>query len=580
MPPFFYVLIQVIDPAKHSRIMKAISRICTDVMEKRAITMYCLMLTGLPRTRGATALSALLFAALSALSYGPPAHSADAADPAWRNFQHALGERPLIGANAGHELADSAWRPVPEPAARDIDSARFRLGSDLFHEGRLSSGNSVACVTCHAGALSGADRRPVSTGVGGAAGTKNALTVFNAAFNFRQFWDGRVVTLEDQALEPIRNPVEMAHSLDAVLEMLRSDDEYPERFAAVYPDGVTISNMADAIAHFQRINFVRLDTPFQRFLNGEEGALDEPARRGMRRFEQLGCTGCHNGINLGGNSYQKLGAAVPYYGDDREAAPPDRGVMERSGRERDRHVFRVPGLHGVATTSPYFHDGSVGTLEEAIAEMAEHQLGRELDQQDAEDIEAFLRSLGGHFTPLSSPDLPAAQASEKTGAQAEATAAAGSHEQAYRAAIKAAQEAGQQLLPEMRRIHAGEVEHYDFLQFQHLELIRHARALHHPPASMSGPKRRELIKAAQVLLEQVNALEWVIGDYLRAEAMTRVFTAHRETPPRNVLPDGVGDPAARLRERRAQAEEMMKVMEAARPAQFVAAMRGIYSDGD
>jgi cytochrome c peroxidase len=507
-----------------------------------------------------------------------PAVSATEADEAvWRNFQHALGESPLIGANADHELADRPWRPIPEPSSRDIDPRRFRLGSDLFHEGRLSSGNSVACVTCHAGALSGADRRQVSTGVGGARGTKNALTVFNAGYNFRQFWDGRAVTLEDQALEPIQNPVEMAHTLDAVLEMLRSDTTYPDRFATVYPDGVTINNMADAIAHFQRINFIRLQTPFQRYLGGDQEALDEPARRGMQRFREVGCVSCHNGINLGGNSYQKLGAAVPYYGDDRGAGPDDAGVMTRSGREHDRHVFRVPGLHGVATTPPYFHDGSVATLGEAIGDMAEYQLGRELDQQDVDDIEAFLRSLGGYSTARRSPGAAATVASSGAGSD---RTGAGSHEQAYEAAIRAVEEAGRQLLPAMRRIHDGSVAHYDFLQFQHLELIRHARALHHPPSSIGAQKRLELVEAAQALLEEVNDLEWVIADFLRAGAMHRVFAAHREMPATNALPDGIGDPVSRLRDHRAHAAEMMDTMTAARPARLADAIRELHRSGE
>lgn len=539
--------------------------------------------TGFSHGRRGAFLLAWSCVALSGLLFVPGVDSSEATDPTWRNFQHALGEAPLIGANADHELAESAWRPIPGPAARSADSDRFQLGSDLFHEGRLSSGSSVACVTCHAGALSGADRRPVSTGVGGARGTMNALSVFNAGFNFRQFWDGRAVTLEDQALEPIQDPAEMAHTLDAVLAMLRSDPGYVERFAEVYPDGVTIDNMVDALAHFQRVNFVRLDTPFQRFLNGEEEALDEQERRGMRRFEQLGCASCHNGINLGGNSYQKLGAAVPYYGDDREASSDDIGVTDRSERERDRHVFRVPGLHGVATTSPYFHDGSVGTLEEAIAEMAEHQLGRELDQQDAEDMEAFLRSLGGHFTARRSPgtQTEGGAPGSSGGAAPEVDAAsAGSHEKAYRAAIQAVEEAGEQLLPEMRRIHAGEVAHYDFLQARHLELIRHARALHHPPSSVGEPERRELVEAAQVLLTEVNELEWVIADFLRAEAMIRVFAAHREAPVEGPLPEGVGDPPSRLRDHQAHSRERMTAMEAARPAQLVDAIRELYTDGD
>lgn len=327
---------------------------------------------------------------------------ADSSGPAWHRFQHALGQPAWIGANAGHEHATSAYRPIPDPGLSSDQSPgselKRDLGASLFHEGRLSSGNSIACVTCHAGALSGADRRRVSLGVGGARGTMNALSVFNAAFNFRQFWDGRAVTLEDQALIPIQDPAEMAHTLEGALEMLRMDSSYPDRFAAIYPDGITVNNVADAIAHFQRLTFVRRDTPFQRYLRGEIGALDTQALRGRHRFEELGCVRCHNGINLGGNSYQRLGEAIPYYGEHRKAGPEDMGVMSRTGQERDRHVFKVPGLHGVATTAPYFHDGSISTLHDAVALMAKHQLGTVLSERDVEDIVVFLRSLGDHFS--------------------------------------------------------------------------------------------------------------------------------------------------------------------------------------
>lgn len=507
----------------------------------------------------------------------------EAVDPAWRSFQQARGEPALIGANPDHGRAGRKWRPIAGSVPPNVDPERFRLGFDLFHEGRLSSGNSVACVTCHAGALSGADRRPVSTGVGRARGTMNALSVFNAGYNFRQFWDGRAVTLEDQALEPIRNPVEMANTLDAVLEMLRGDPDYRERFARIYPDGVTINNVADAIAHFQRINFVRLDTPFQRYLNGEEEALDEQQKRGLMRFEEVGCAGCHNGINMGGNSYQKLGAAIPYYGEERQAGPYDVGIMARSFRERDRHVFRVPPLHGVATTSPYFHDGSVATLQDAIQKMAEHQLGRELLQQDVVDIEAFLQSLGGFFTARRAPEYEAEgqaahEADQRNGQKATTTLE--SHPQAYRESIRAMESAGEQLLVEMRRIREGDVEHYDFLQFQHLQLIRHARALQHPPSSLNEQKRRDLDGAAQTVLPAVSDLEWLIADFLRAEAMIRVFAAHGTASIRGTVLNGAGDPARRLREQRSRSEELISDMEAAGPGQLASSILEVYAHGE
>ncbi|MGM0633566.1 MAG: cytochrome-c peroxidase, partial [Pseudomonadota bacterium] len=384
------------------------------------------------------------------------------------------------------------------------------------------------------------------------------------------------VTLEDQSLEPIENPVEMAHTLEAVRETLRDDPEHAERFESIYPDGVTINNMSDALAHFQRINFLRLDTPFQRYLNGERDALDEQERRGMRRFRKIGCASCHNGINLGGNSYQKLGSATAYYGANREAGPHDMGVMDRSDRERDRHVFRVPGLHGVATTPPYFHDGSVSTLEEAIDRMGQFQLGRELSQQDINDIEAFLRSLGGHF------NSSGAATDDRLRAEEEATRdlSGMTHAEAYRSAMASLEAAGERLLTELRRIDEGDVAHFDFLQREHLEMIRYARALGHPPAALEESVREALKAAARETLDRVNRLEWVIADFLRAEAMTRVFAAHLEVPATAALPEGVADPESALNEHMARAEEAMAAMMEARPAESAAAVRRVYADVD
>lgn len=480
------------------------------------------------------------FCALIAILPSAVLSATEADDPAWRNFQHGLGQPALIGANADHPLAASSYRPVPAPAPGLINREKFQLGSQLFHEGRLSSGNSVACITCHAGGLIGADRRPVSTGVAGAQGTMNALSVSNAGFNFRQFWDGRAVTLEEQALLPIQNDVEMANSLDSVLQFLRSDAAYNRQFRAVYPDGVTILNMADAIAHFQRSHFIWIDTPFQRYLAGDQGALGEQALRGLRRFNEIGCASCHNGINLGGNSYQKLGAVIPYYPVRHRADIADTGVMTRSGREQDRYVFRVPGLHGVATTSPYFHDGSVATLHSAIEEMARYELGLEPDPADMADIAAFLNTLGD-FTDNSraavTGDAGAADGDRARNKPVPAPPV--SHAQAYLVSISAIEDAEAGLVYEMERIHSGEVAHFDFLQFQYREMIRHARALLHPPSALEASLREQLVVAAQALSAPVYKLEWLIADFLRAEAMLDIYTARQqETVIGTVVEDG------------------------------------------
>lgn len=483
----------------------------------------------------------LIPAFLGLICWPLAASAQQADDPAWRAFQQALGQPHLIAANADHTQAAAVTRPLPDASQWVIHADKFRLGWRLFHETRLATGNGIACVTCHAGTLSGADRRRVSIGVGGAEGKLNALSVFNAAFNFRQFWDGRAVTLEDQALLPIETDFEMANSLAAVLAFLQNDPDYKAQFETVYTDGVSIANMADAMAHFQRSTFIRLDTPFQRYLNGEQSALSEQEQRGWRRFQELGCSICHNGINLGGNSYQKLGSLRDYYAgyadestaDESPAGEladvDDAGIFLRSQRPHHRHAFRVPGLHGVATTPPYLHDGSITALEEVVSLMGEYQLGRTLMENDVVDIAAFLRSLGGHFNssrsglPASVVELEAGQGPWQL--QNDGSQSGNSHAEIYSQVLQQLPLAFEQLLLAMQAVESGEVAHFDFMQFQHLELIRYSRALLHPPASLPETERGQLLAEGRALHQAVINLEWPIADFLMAHSRLQALTA-------------------------------------------------------
>jgi cytochrome c peroxidase len=534
---------------------------------------------------------------------GQGLQAADPPDRAWLEFSNALGQPALIGANADHSLALTSYRPIEAFSASDIDAKKLRLGFDLFHERRLSVDNSIGCNSCHSGMFGGTDGRKVSTGARGVSGHLNAPTTFNAAFNFRQFWDGRTVTMADQALGPIESAVEMAHDLDTVVQILQNDANYPGEFAAIYPDGITPHNMGDALAYFQTVNFTRANTPFVRHLTGEDEQLSEQAVRGWKRFDEIGCASCHNGINLGGNSYQQLGAASPYFVDQRIAGVNDNGLFNRTLRQSDQHVFKVPTLHGVADTAPYFHDGSIDTLEAAIEKMAEYQLGRILSQQDVDDIAAFLQSLSGRggmgmmmgnmgmgrgmgmrrgdmgrghmhqgqgqgqghgqAMTVDANETPPAGSDEVTRLQQQpASTQPGSHADAYLSAIAAAELANDKLLTEMTRIDSGEVAHFDFLQYEHLELIRHARALHHPPAAQSKHKSAELKSQAEQLLAETNELEWVIADFLRAQTMIRIMTSLIQDPPLNNAADAIGEPAARLSSYQQAAREMMDVLQA------------------
>lgn len=284
---------------------------------------------------------------------------------------------------------------MPLPATGPLPAVRVALGERLFRDKRLSADNTVACVSCHDLERGGVDGQPVSTGIGGARGGINAPTVFNAGFNFVQFWDGRAATLEEQAAGPIHNPLEMASNWDQVLAKLRADPDYPEHFAASYRDGLTAANIADAIATFER-SLVTPNAPFDRYLRGEAGALSAEAQEGYRRFKAYGCTSCHQGAHVGGNLFQRFGVLRDYFAG-RRVTRDDLGRYNVTGREEDRHVFKVPSLRNVALTAPYFHDASAATLDEAIAVMGRFQLGRELSVEDRRLIAAFLHSLTGEW---------------------------------------------------------------------------------------------------------------------------------------------------------------------------------------
>lgn len=537
-------------------------------------------------------------------------------DAEFQEFLHALGQPALIGANADHPLAATAYRPLPDSPVAKIDQNKLSLGMSLFHENRLSVDQSVGCNTCHFGMMGGTDGLAVSTGVMGRQGNLNAPTTFNAAYNFRQFWDGRAVTLADQALGPIENELEMAHQIPEVLDMLRKDSAYPNAFAGVYSDGITANNLADAIAYFQTVMFTRSSSPFLRQLAGEEGQLSEQATRGLEKFEQIGCTSCHNGINLGGNSYQQLGSALDYYVAPRTAGPHDDGIAGRSQRSTDKHVFKVPTLHGVAQTAPYFHDGSVATLEQAVEEMGRYQLGRELSEQDINDISAFLRSLGGgmgmgmggmggmrmgpgsgmargmamgqgmnHQHGAGMPGMPGmgrgmpgagVQTGESDTTVTPAAVSAESHDPMYLAAIAAAEQASGKILAEMERVHSAEIANYDFVQFEHLELIRHARALSFPPATLNASTQRALQEKASELLAATNDLEWLIADFLRAEAMGKVMDTHIQTQETDGVDSSLGDPTQRRAQFQAQSIAMLEMMKNSNVSAIAQSIRDAY----
>ena len=282
----------------------------------------------------------------------------------------------------------------PIPTSVDVDERKAQLGQMLFHDTRLSGDQTVSCASCHSTEFFGADGRVVSIGVKGNLTRRNSPTVFNAVYHFRQFWDGRARTLEEQIDGPMLAAHEMDSSWETAIGRLERDSRYHRMFAAIYSDGVTPTNVKDAIAEFER-TLITPNSPFDHFLRGQQEALTDTERRGYDRFRSLGCVSCHHGINLGGNSFQTLGKYADYFGDVASGSDIDMGRFEVTGDPRDRFVFKVPSLRNVAETGPYFHDGSVATLEDAVRLMGRYQLGYELTNTWIQEIVAFLHTLTG-----------------------------------------------------------------------------------------------------------------------------------------------------------------------------------------
>lgn len=277
----------------------------------------------------------------------------------------------LVGA-----MADEPIRPIPAPPA--LAPARVALGRLLFREPRLSGNGRVSCASCHDLQRGGADGRARSPGLLGRPTARNAPTVLNAALNFRQFWDGRAATLEQQVAAVVENPDEMGGNWPDVVRRLQADPAYRRAFDSVYHDGVTAANVQNALASYER-SLLTPGSRFDRYLRGDHSALTSREQAGYARFKQYGCIACHQGVNIGGNMFQRFGVLGNFPG-----LPPRDGLGQR---------FKVPGLRNVARTAPYLHDGSAATLEEAIDIMFMYQLGRMATLQDKQLIAAFLRSL-------------------------------------------------------------------------------------------------------------------------------------------------------------------------------------------
>lgn len=299
---------------------------------------------------------------------------------------------------AAAEFANEPVRPVPDKV--DFDEHKAALGKILYHSTALSADGTVSCATCHGINTGGVDNLQYSEGIGGQFGGVNAPTVYNAVFNFAQFWDGRAADLAAQAAGPPLNPVEMgSSSFDEIAERLAADRDFARVFTAVYPEGLCEATITDAIAQYE-MTLITPDSAFDRYLKGDAGAMTEKEVNGYNLFKQFSCATCHTGVNMGGQSYELMG---DNYFTDRALVDKagltdgDNGRWAVTGVERDRHRFRTPGLRNVALTNPYYHDGSVNTLEDAVRMMSEYQSRKKISDGQVEDIVAFLNTLTGKY---------------------------------------------------------------------------------------------------------------------------------------------------------------------------------------
>ena len=297
---------------------------------------------------------------------------------------------------AAAEFANEPIRPIAD--SLPVDMHKVVLGDMLYHDTRLSADNSISCASCHGLNTGGVDNKRYSEGVGGQFGGVNAPTVYNAAYNFVQFWDGRANTLAEQAAGPPLNPVEMAcHSFDEIIAKLQQDVNFTKAFTEVYPEGYSEKSITNAIEEFEK-TLLTPNSRFDRYLKGEKSAINDTELTGYELFKKYDCATCHVGETLGGQSYELMGVKRDYFADrGSEMTEEDNGRFKQTKTDRDKHRFKVPGLRNIALTAPYFHDGSIKTMKDAVDYMAKYQVDAILSNEELGEIVAFLETLTGEY---------------------------------------------------------------------------------------------------------------------------------------------------------------------------------------
>jgi len=306
----------------------------------------------------------------------------------------------MVSASAAFAAADEPIQPI-QPA-KVANPAMVELGKKLYFDPRLSKSGFISCNSCHNLSMGGTDNLKTSIGHNWQKGPINAPTVLNSSLNLAQFWDGRALTLQDQAGGPIANPGEMASTHTLALSVLQSIPAYVAEYKKVFnSDKITVDGVTKAIAAFEE-TLVTPNSRFDKWLKGDKKALNATELAGYELFKDSGCTACHNGSAAGGNTYQKMGVVEPY-----KSTSPAEGRVAVTKDEADRFYFKVPTLRNVEMTYPYFHDGEASTLTQAVDTMGRIQLGKSFTKEENAKIVAFLKTLTGDQPSFLLPILPA-----------------------------------------------------------------------------------------------------------------------------------------------------------------------------
>ncbi|HEB81865.1 MAG TPA: c-type cytochrome [Gammaproteobacteria bacterium] len=293
----------------------------------------------------------------------------------------------------------------PIPQSIEYNENKAELGEQLFFDTRLSANGKISCASCHQLEYGGDDNVALGISLSAEHHVINTPTVFNARYNFRQNWAGSVKTLQEQIDMVVNNPHEFGNNWQNIVSELSGDAALVAGFRSVYPDGITKDNIIDAITEFEK-TLITPNSRFDRFLRNEEGVLTEREIAGYNLFKELGCVSCHQGVNIGGNLYQKFGVFYDYLSERGNISKVDYGRMNQTGREVDAFVFKVPTLRNIAVTAPYLHDGSAKTLESVITIMGRTQLGRKLSKDEILLLRDFLETLTGEYKNRILTDKP------------------------------------------------------------------------------------------------------------------------------------------------------------------------------